>query len=132
MNSVERLRRFAALPAHLWTTSFLIVEPLRIAEIFGPVVQIRGLVLLLVAHDAFPFPSPSKIVSGPPYRPWRSLIASRDPRFFPRVGKASVVPLSGGHGRSRYKPMLEKGLRSQGEMEQPMWTLGQVTIVVSC
>jgi hypothetical protein len=112
MNSVERLRRFAAFPTHLWTTALLIAEPLSAAEVFGPVIQIRGLVLLLVAHDAFPFPSPSKIISGSPWRPRRTPIASRDPRSYPRRGKASVVPLSGGGVKSRCNRMMEKDLRS--------------------
>jgi hypothetical protein len=63
MHSVERLRRLPALPSHLRPLPIRAIESFRRAEIFGAVVDVRSFVLLLVAHDAFPFPSPSKIIS---------------------------------------------------------------------
>jgi hypothetical protein len=63
MHAVERLRRLPTLPTHLRPFAIRTVEPLRRAEVFGTVVHVRSLILLLVAHDAFPFPSPSKNIS---------------------------------------------------------------------
>ena len=85
MHAIERLRRLTSLPAHFRAAATCISELLRRTEIFGPVIEVRRFVLLLVAHDAFPFPSPSKNVNeaarvAPAHR-----IAPRDPRFYPRV-----------------------------------------------
>ena len=60
MNSVERLRRLPAFATHRWLTTIRIFESFCRPEVFRAVIQVRRLVLLLVAHDAYPFPSPSK------------------------------------------------------------------------
>jgi hypothetical protein len=62
MHSVERLRRLAALPSHFRPFAIRVFESFRSPEVLGPVIQVRRLILLLVAHDTFPFPSPSKNV----------------------------------------------------------------------
>lgn len=85
MHAVERLRRLAALASHFRPLTIRAVESFGRPEILGPVVQVRRLVLLLVAHDAFPFPSPSKTFPRSPERPLRTLTAPRDPRFYPRL-----------------------------------------------
>jgi hypothetical protein len=60
VHAVERLRRLPAFPSHCRPLPIRAVESFCRPEVLGPVVQVRRLILLLVAHDAFPFPSPSK------------------------------------------------------------------------
>jgi len=60
MHSVERLRRLPSFASHCRPLATRIIESFNRAEVFGPVIQVRRFILLLVAHDAFPFPSPSK------------------------------------------------------------------------
>ena len=80
MHAVERLRRLPAFPTHFWSLAIRAVESFHRPEVLGPVVQIRCLVLLLVAHDAFLSRVRPKRFPGPPQRPVRTLIAPRDPR----------------------------------------------------
>jgi hypothetical protein len=85
MHAVERLRRLPALSTHFRPLAIRAIESLRRAEVFGAVIHVRSLVLLLVAHDAYPFPSPSKSFPEPHERLLRTLTAPRDLRFYPRV-----------------------------------------------
>ena len=55
MNTVERLRSFASLAAHLRPAAIGVFKSLDRPEILRSVIQVRSFVLLLVAHDAFPF-----------------------------------------------------------------------------
>jgi hypothetical protein len=50
MNSIERLRRFAPSPSHLWPSPLRTIKPLGRAKTLRPVIQVRSLILLLVAH----------------------------------------------------------------------------------
>lgn len=85
MNSVERLRRLPAFATHRRLATIRVFESFCRPEVFRAIVQVRRLILLLVAHDACPFPNPSKTFPGSPEQPLRTLIAPRDLRFCPCV-----------------------------------------------
>src|SRR5436853_3420089 len=77
MNAVKRLGGFPAPPSHLWLPAVRAIKSLIRPEVLRPVVQVRSLVLLLVAHDAFPFRIRPKIIQVVPK--W-SVCANPPPR----------------------------------------------------
>src|SRR3954470_10470944 len=62
MDAVERLGGFPAPPSHSWLPAIRTIEPLGRTEVFCSVIHVRCFILLLVAHDAFPFRVHPKII----------------------------------------------------------------------
>jgi hypothetical protein len=100
MNSVERLRRLPAFATHRRLAAIRIVESFCRPEVLHAVFQIRCLILLLVAHDAFPFPSPSKNISR---------VARATPAHTDRATRSALLPacsLSELHAGKRFTRLV--------------------------
>src|SRR3954452_25390106 len=88
MDAVERLGGLPAPPSHLWLPAICIVKSLARPEVLHPVIQVRCLILLLVAHDAFPFRVRPK---NPQVMPERSTCADPPPRATCALFRAGLM-----------------------------------------
>src|SRR3954471_19031549 len=95
MDAVKRLGGLPAPPSHLWLPAICIVKSLARPEVLRPVIQVRCLILLLVAHDAFPFRVRPK---NPQVVPERSTCADPPPRATCALFRAGLMRLTCHYG----------------------------------